>query len=147
MKNRFIPLYLATVIATTALGARAEEAEIDVLPEAQVQNGIEFRAGGVGLDEREALRGVVEGYSLWLSFTRRGSNAYASDTGVVIRDAHGHVVLDVLAEGPWLLVKLPAGNYQISAHGDGTEAVTRRITVRAKGLTRHVMHVREAAQG
>lgn len=138
---------LMLVAAQTAAFAQAADTE-EMLPQSQVWNGIEYRAGGVGLDERDAMRAVSHDYTLWLSFAGKGSNAYASDTEVTIRDARGHVVLEVMAEGPWLLVRLPAGHYQVTARSqDATESVTQRVTVRDKGLVRHVMQVREAPAG
>lgn len=151
MKISLITLNLATACLIGALGSAANAGTLEnlseVLPEAQVHNGIEFRAGGVGVDEREALRTVMHDYNLWLSFTRKGSSAYAADTEVTIRDARGHIVLEALADGPWLLVKLPPGQYRVSALNPGGDAVTQRVTVRERGITRQVMHVAEDARG
>lgn len=151
MKIRLIAAYMATAVLVAAPGSAVYAETLDnpseVLPEAQVHNGVEYRAGGVGLDEREALRAVMHDYTLWLSFTRKGSSAYAADTEVTIRDARGQVVLTALADGPWLLVKLPPGQYRVSALNAGGDAVTQRVTVRDRGITRQVMHVAEAARG
>jgi len=141
-------LIVLSLLAVHTVAVAQELSVEDVLPPSQVWHGIEYRAGGVGLEEREAMQAVSHDYSLMLSFARKGGTAYAADTEVTIRDARGRVVLDVVAEGPWLLVRLPAGQYRVTARStDGTEAVTQRVTVRAKGLARQVMQVREAPAG
>jgi hypothetical protein len=52
---------------------------------------------------------------------------------VTIADAAGKTMLDTTSEGPWLLTKLPAGNYQVVATFAGT-AERRAIAVGAGNL-------------
>ena len=40
---------------------------------------------------------------------------YISDVPVTISDESGKIVLDTVAEGPFLLVKLPPGKYSLDA--------------------------------
>ena len=58
---------------------------------------------------------------------------YLSDVKVQVVDASNRVVLDATTEGPWLLAKLPAGSYQVSAsHGGATER--RRVAIAPAAL-------------
>lgn len=40
---------------------------------------------------------------------------YISDVPVTISDESGKIVLDTVAEGPFLLIKLPPGKYSLAA--------------------------------
>jgi len=51
-----------------------------------------------------------------------------SDVKVAIADAAGKTLLDTTSDGPWLLTRLPAGNYQIVATFSGN-AVRRQVAV------------------
>jgi len=117
------------------------------LPAVQSFNGVSYLAGGIGLDEREAMHAVRHDYSLWLAFASKGGSAYIADTEVVIRDGKGHIVLDTQADGPWLMANLPAGQYRVTARSPGGGAVTQKIIVRGKGAQRQVMHLRDDTRG
>ncbi len=146
MKRLLISIYLAGSLALVTSAGAADESN-GVLPEAQVQNGIAYLTGGVGLDEREAMQSVQHDYNLWLSFARKGDAAYAADTLVAIHDVQGKLLLKVFAEGPWLMVKLAPGQYRVTARHEYGSATTQRVTVSGKATTRHVMQIRESAEG
>jgi hypothetical protein len=58
---------------------------------------------------------------------------YLGGATITIRDQAGKVVLEIEAEGPWVLAKLPPGTYTVNAK---VGQVTRSgaVSVRAKGL-------------
>ena len=70
----------------------------------------------------------------------------SADTEVVIRDSKGKVILETMAEGPWLMIKLPAGHYRVSARQDDT-AGSQLVTVHGKGVTRQVVRLHEKQHG
>jgi hypothetical protein len=82
--------------------------------EARSDKGVPYLSGGVGLDERDALRARARDYNLTLSFAEKTGN-YLSDVEVVIKDAQGNTALETVSEGPWFFVKLPAGSYTVIA--------------------------------
>jgi hypothetical protein len=59
---------------------------------------------------------------------------YLGDVQVSVR---GPVNLEAVAEGPWFLVNLPAGTYQVTAV-NGSVATTQSVTVGAMGQKRLV---------
>ena len=63
----------------------------------------------------------MKDYSLALIFARpqEGGAAYLSDAKVAIENEAGKSVLNVQADGPYLLVKLPAGTYKVTANAGG----------------------------
>ena len=77
--------------------------------------GIPYISGGVGLEEREALRAVRGDYNLQVTCALREGN-YLSDVHVAVRNAKGGTVLETIPQGPWLFVKLPPGKYTVVAN-------------------------------
>jgi hypothetical protein len=80
--------------------------------------GIPYVSGGVGLDERDALRAVSNDYNLHMTFAQREGN-YLSDAHVMIQNANGATVLETTPQGPWFLTKLPPGKYRVIAELQG----------------------------
>jgi hypothetical protein len=66
-----------------------------------------------------------------------GQNAYAADVPVTITDSKGTTVLKTTTNGPFLLVKLPAGEYKISSTYNGREQ-THNASVKGPGSARLV---------
>ncbi|MBW1741479.1 MAG: hypothetical protein JRJ42_10175 [Deltaproteobacteria bacterium] len=94
-------------------------------------DGVRYLSGGVGLEERAAMKDMVKDYNLKLVFAI-SSGKYLSNLMVVIKDARGKLLLDMKSNGPWFLVKVPEGQYMITvAHGE--QKKVRRIEV-GKGI-------------
>lgn len=91
--------------------------------------GVEYRSGGIGTGEREALRAVEDRYRLKLGFAERGRGSYVADVRVQVRDAAGGLILDVVAEGPWFLAALEPGVYRLTVtYGDQAQTRTVDLT-------------------
>ena len=91
---------------------------------AQAPGQAPFLCVGVGADQRELAANTP--YSLKLMFAE-ASGHYVADVTARITDAGGVVQLHLVCGGPWLLVDLPAGTYQVEASFEGqtrTQAVT-----------------------
>ncbi|SEI39919.1 carboxypeptidase-like regulatory domain-containing protein [Achromobacter sp. NFACC18-2] len=130
-----------TMAAAMAVGSMAIAGILSTAqagtPPVKHQGSVEYVSGGIGIDESEAMKAASGNYPLALTFAaQRGGKAdYVADVAVVIRDAQGKSVLQVTAEGPYMLVKLPAGNYRISATFDG-KAQERQVSVQDSGTAR-----------
>jgi hypothetical protein len=94
-------------------------------------NGIPYISGGVGRDERQALRHISKEDNLQLIFAARNKD-YLGNVEVQIADAKGHQVLKAFSPGPWLFTRLLAGKYTVRATtlGQSQGAV---VEVPAKG--------------
>jgi len=77
--------------------------------------GVPFVSGGVGTEEVATLSDERKRYSLAILTAARGSGAFLADVRIRISDEHSTLVLDTVMDGPWLLVDLPAGRYQVEA--------------------------------
>ena len=109
------------------------------LPQAQHSGSIEYVTGGIGIDESTAFKQAMSRYPLALTFAQRldGKAAYVSDVSVVIRNAKNDNILNADANGPYFLVRLPAGKYRVSATYQN-KTQTRNVDVHAKGSARAV---------
>ena len=93
----------------------------------QTAGGVSYVSGGVGADSIDRLSSLAGDFNLKLVFALK-SGEYVSGVRVAIADSAGKTVLDTTSEGPWFLVKVPAGNYQIVATFAGN-AVKRQVAV------------------
>ncbi|MFN0314061.1 MAG: carboxypeptidase regulatory-like domain-containing protein [Burkholderiales bacterium] len=136
MKRRFIAAVVAgSLLASFSVWASDDE---EFFLEPRTHNGVVYLSGGVGADERDAMQAVQHEYTLWLSFEHEGESVLSSDTEVAIRDAKGRLVLEAEAEGPWLMVKLPAGRYRVTAKQED-QSGSQIVAVGSKGVTRRAI--------
>jgi hypothetical protein len=84
----------------------------------QAYNGLIYVTGGVGEDELEEINAARSGFNVRVLLTEK-SGAYVTGVRVVVSEASGTKVLEVESAGPYLLAKLPEGNYRISVIYDG----------------------------
>lgn len=87
------------------------------LPPVQSQGETEFMTGGIGKDESEAILQEGRAWPLMLELAQASAPRaeYISDVQISIKDKSGNTVLDIGAEGPYVLVKLPPGKYALDA--------------------------------
>lgn len=108
---------------------------------AQAQPGAAAPAvlsGGVGQESVAELRARQREFNTKFVFSLVEGN-FISDVAVKITDGNGRVVLQQVSEGPILLVRLPAGQYEAAlTHGSVTHI--RKFALRGAGL--HAMHLR-----
>jgi hypothetical protein len=101
-------------------------------PEPQQQGDIGFVSGGVGDDDRAALRQMAHNYNLRLQFAIQGSGEYLADVNVTLTDEKGRTLLDTISDGPLFFAKVPPGRYKITA-AEGGRTLTRAVVVPADG--------------
>jgi hypothetical protein len=99
----------------TGLNVVAEEVKI----KPQIQGDVEFVSGGVGEHERSFMQSLQGNYNVHILFAIKGTGEYVSDVKVKIMDGGGITVLDTIAAGPKLFVKLSPGRYKLEAERQG----------------------------
>jgi hypothetical protein len=92
--------------------------------------GRPFVSGGVTSDEIAMINSQKSQFSLSILTVAQGSGAYLADVHVRITDDHSQQVLNTTMDGPYLLVDLPAGRYQVEATLGST---VRTTTVALRG--------------
>lgn len=96
--------------------------------------GIPYVTGGVGQDERDALKAMESQFNLALQFSAQGG-AFLSGVRVQIVNRAGQTVLDALTEGPYFYAALPPDSYTVTASVEG-QSTRRSVTVGAGRITR-----------
>ncbi|HEX8874988.1 MAG TPA: hypothetical protein VF780_10205 [Nitrosospira sp.] len=107
-------IMLVSVFSTLSF---AQEEGSSPLPPVQSQGKTEFLTGGVGKDESDAILHVANTWPLTLELSKAAAPRaeYISDVQITIKDKSRNTVLDINAEGPYVLVKLPPGKYSLDA--------------------------------
>lgn len=87
-----------------------------VLVRGKTDDGIGYLSGGITVDDRKTMHAERAGYSLWVATVAKRSGAYLSDVRLrITRSGDKQPVMERTMDGPWLLMALPAGRYDIVA--------------------------------
>jgi hypothetical protein len=130
MKGESLAHGFAAILLGSAMLVSVANADNDAV--VQTAGGVSYVSGGVGTDSIDRLKSLSGDFNLKLVFALN-SGEYLSGVRVAIADAAGKAVLDATSEGPWFLIRLPAGNYQVVATLAG-KATRRQVAVNAAGL-------------
>jgi len=103
-----------------------------------------FVSGGVSQGELADLRTKQPFFSLSLLTAARGSGAHLAGVRVRIVDGQGKPVLETEMDGPYLLVDLLPGKYQLEAVNEG-ETQKRSLTLREGNAQRVVLYFKSDA--
>jgi hypothetical protein len=124
------------VLATFVVIAITASAQNVLAISPQTTYGITYASGGIGDDERSEMQAMKNGYTLLLKVAAK-SGHYLGDIDVTFRRASGEIAFESRLDGPWLLVNLPNGTYDMSVTSEGA---TQRKKVRIdKGARREVV--------
>ena len=121
--------------------------ETAALPAVQKSGAVEYLSGGIGKDESTAFEAESRAWPLALQFAVTGGQRaqFASDVQVTVRDAAGRTVLQTASNGPFLLLRVAPGRYDVEATLEGV-AKRRQVSVR-KGASTKMMLAWPAAVG
>ena len=139
MKSGKSMLAAALAAAGLTLTLNAFAAQTGYLPATHRQGEVSYLSGGIGLSESDAIKQVAKTYPLELEFVLKAKPKaeYVANVKVQIKDAHDKTMLKATAGGPFLLAKMPAGKYKVSADRDG-KVIHRDIEIAANGHQRVV---------
>ena len=133
-----------TMAAAMALGSMAIAGLLNTaqagLPPVQHQGSVQYVSGGIGLDESEALKaaaGLSPGADLRRTGRRQGRLCRGRDRGHTRRPGQAGAAR-ATSEGPYMLVKLPAGDYKVSATYKAGQTQERQVAVKGAGAARAV---------
>ncbi|MDP9139353.1 MAG: hypothetical protein M3O62_00990 [Pseudomonadota bacterium] len=122
---------LAVVVGTLYAGVAMAAALVSApavapgsIPPEQTYGAINYRMGGIGAAEAQAMREISPSYPLTLTFAERaadGRGMFTAGVAVQIVDASGTLRLDTVAQGPMMLVNLPSGEYTVKAALNGED--------------------------
>lgn len=132
---------LLAATGTTAAAATMPTPSMANLPPERQQGNVAYRTGGIGEDEAKAMQSAARQYPLEIEFVARSGadrGGYLADIDLSIRDSRGNPVMQENAAGPFVLARLPAGHYTITAMNEG-KARTQRVDVSAHGTRRVIL--------
>jgi len=143
MKSRASVIATAIAVSGLTLALNAAGAPATHMPATHKQGDVTYITGGVGQTEAEAIKHIARYYPLELEFLLKAEpkDEYLADVKVRIKDARDKMVLNVTADGPFLLAKMPAGKYTVSAERNG-KGEHRQIEIAAKEHRRVVFEWR-----
>jgi hypothetical protein len=91
-------------------------------------DGTAFLIGGIGSDEIAAMQAERPKYRLSVITATKPHGAHLADVHVRVMRADGAVIFDQKLEGPWLLLDLPPGRYEVEA-SFGAEQLRQTATL------------------
>lgn len=109
------------------------------LPPVTTNGDVSFVSGGIGQAESAAFKKEASAYPVEMEFLIRAKphDEYTSDVQVNVFDSHQKKVISAVAQGPFLLARLPNGKYRVEAINSGVMK-SREIHVKG-GTTEHVI--------
>lgn len=130
----------ATALATTVVPAPAS-----ATVEGRTAQDRPFVSGGVTQAELADLNMKRPFFNLSLLTAARGSGAHLAGVRVRVLGADGTPVLETEMDGPYLLVDLLPGKYQLEATNEG-ETLKRALTVNEGSAQRLVLYFKSDAE-
>lgn len=112
------------------------QAQPDILTE-QSQDGVTYIDGGIGEAERDEIRRRAPEFNLVLLLTER-DGSYLAGAEVLVLDGKQQIRFTDDNAGPFLLLRLPPGRYEIRASVAG-ERQSSRVTIGPRGQQQRVL--------
>lgn len=131
--TRFLSaLFVAGWFVVAPLAANAQAP----MPQQKMQGSLAYLNGGAGDEEVQFIKQAMKDYSLALAFAQKAGprGEYVAEVAVTIKDAKGQTVFELPSTGPYLLVKLPPGSYEVTATYQGN-AKTQKVSAGSGGAS------------
>lgn len=92
------------------------------IPDTQYSQGISYVSGGVGEGEAQAIVSEVKQWPLFLELSQleNGRGVWIFGAQIQILNSQKKIVFDAQADGPYMLINLPQGDYLIEARYQNT---------------------------
>lgn len=100
----------AALCASLAVAAHALDRGVD--------RGVAFISGGVGLEEREEMARWETSFNVKIVTATQGAGAFIASVHIDVHRGQ-ELVFDRTMDGPWMLLRLPPGQYAVTANADG----------------------------
>lgn len=113
--NFYIKTIFSVICLTCSLMVCAQ------LPGTQYSQGISYISGGVGEEESQAILSEAKQWPLLLELSQleNGRGVWIFGAKIKILNAKNQVIFDAQADGPYMLVNLPAGEYLLEGAYQG----------------------------
>lgn len=100
-----------------------------VITEGKTAEGFPYMSGGVGADERLALKERAKAFNVKLVFAA-ADGSYIADVKLEIGGAKNQAIVSTATTGPWFFIELPPGTYSVKATfaGQSKEVTALRVS-------------------
>ena len=124
--NFYIKSILSTVCIVTSSMVLAQ------IPDTQYSQGISYISGGVGEEESQAMLAEAKQWPLLLELSQleNGRGVWIFGAKIKIVNSQNQVIFDAQADGPYILINLNTGQYQIEASYQGVSQ-KRSVSIQA----------------
>ena len=104
------------------------------IPDTQYSQGISYVSGGVGEEESQAILSEAKRWPLLLELSQleNGRGVWIFGAKIKILNSQNQVIFDAQADGPYILINLNAGQYQVEASYQG---VVLKRSINIQGST------------
>jgi hypothetical protein len=105
------------------------------VPDTQYSQGISYISGGVGEEESQAILTESKQWPLLLELSQleNGRGVWIFGAKIKILNTMNQVIFDAQADGPYILINLTAGQYQIEASYQGS-IQKKSVLIQGSGL-------------
>jgi hypothetical protein len=126
--------HAAAALCATTVCLQAHASNVPLPPE-QHAGAAAYVSGGIGEGEARRFESAFKDYPLAIQLFEHGAthDVYTADAQVKIYDPHGTLILDQKSDGPFMLVRLPPGDYHVTASLDGHALPKRSVHIVAHG--------------
>jgi hypothetical protein len=120
--------------------ARDPQAGKPALARLKTATGLPYLSGGISVEDRATMRAERSEYSLWVATVAKPSGAYLAGARLRVVDLKSKTaVLEREMDGPWLMVSLPPGQYQVEAQfkpagADKFQTLSEQVSIAPSGL-------------
>ena len=113
--NFYIKSILSVICVISSLMVFAQ------IPDTQYSHGISYISGGVGEEESQAILAEAKQWPLLLELSQleNGRGVWIFGAKIKILNTNNQLAFDAQADGPYILINLPVGQYQIEATYQG----------------------------
>ena len=122
MRRPIAALMFALFSATGVIAAETVE---PLIPESS--EGVRYLSGGIGEDELAQIEAAKASYNVKILLAEK-SGHYISGVHLTLSTLLGDKLVDIPSAGPFVLLQVPGGTYQIEAAYEG-HAQQQRITI------------------
>jgi hypothetical protein len=104
------------------------------IPDTQYSQGISYISGGVGEGESQAILTESKQWPLLLELSQleNGRGVWIFGAKIKVLNTKNQVIFDAQADGPYMLINLTAGQYQIEASYQGS-IQKKSVLIQASG--------------
>lgn len=147
MQNRFITRMSASAALLLLAGAAIAADGDGGLPAEQRAGNIAYVTGGIDFGQSSAFQRARSRYPLAIEVLQRvgNRNQFTADAQVRVIGGSGNTAFEAKAEGPYMLVRMPSGEYRVEATLNGATEKSKPVKVGGRGSARVVLIFPESA--